>query len=484
MGKPIHTVRRSGTVLTVVGALGTAALSVLGAQTAVGDTVTEGRPNIVFVMLDDLDAKAVPYMPFVQSSVAAAGMTLENFLFTQALCCPSRTTMLRGQYSHSTGVLSNERPFGGYGRFYDLGIEESTIATWLQAADYSTAHVGRYLNGYPEDTYLPYTHVPPGWDNWFGVFSDSAERPYGYQANDNGVVVQYGDTDDDYLTTVIARETLDYLAGDLADQPFYIEVTPRAPHLPAEPARRHADLFPEVTYPKDPAFNEAWVMDKPSFLRDNPRLKPAAVARIDHLFRQRIRSLQAVDEMIADIVSLLQEQGKLANTYIFVGSDNGYHMGEHRLPVGKNQPYRTDTEVPYYVFGPDIQPGSVASQLVGNVDLPTTFADIAGAPTPAFVEGRSLLPILRGEDPPWRTVFLHERRTGAHPYIGLRTPESVFVTYDNGEGEYYRLVPDPYQLRNGYATMDDGLKQALSIRADELAACSGAACRDIESAPL
>jgi hypothetical protein len=121
------------------------------------------RPNIIFINTDDLDTASLPTMPKLKSQMADQGTACSNFFVTVSLCCPSRSTFLRGQYAHNTQVLTNGGDNGGYARAHALGIENSTVATWLQAAGYHTGLMGKYLNGYPSKD-VPETYVPPGWN--------------------------------------------------------------------------------------------------------------------------------------------------------------------------------------------------------------------------------------------------------------------------------------------------------------------------------
>ena len=127
------------------------------------ETGGSGQPNFILIITDDLDAGALEWMPNISTLLRDQGTTYSNFFATNPSCGPARATVLRGQYVHNHGVLSNGSFVGGFGAFHRLGNEESTIATWLHDAGYRTALVGKYLNGYPDDSVEP-GHVPPGWD--------------------------------------------------------------------------------------------------------------------------------------------------------------------------------------------------------------------------------------------------------------------------------------------------------------------------------
>lgn len=437
------------------------------------------RPNLVLVLVDDADTKLLKRMPLTQSLVADAGATVPQFLFNQALCCPSRVTMLRGQYSQNTGVTGNGGPDGGYGAFYSKGNEASTIGTWLDDAGYETGYLGKYLNGYAGAAGLPDTHVPVGWDRWFALFSD-AKRGFNYTVNEDGVLTFRGDDESDYATDVLAEEAKRFIRQ--ADGPFFLWVNPKQPHSPAVPAPRHEYLFDGVTYPRGPAFNEVDVTDKPSHLV-GPLLTSHEKARIDRTYRNRLRSVQSIDELVAGVVDTLDAQGELARTFIVVTSDNGFHQGEHRLFNGKNLPYEEDIRVPLYMRGPGIRAGSTVDEMVGNVDLAPTFAAAAGVEPPNFVDGRSFLSLAQNKNPSWRTAYLLGRGRGVG-YAGLRAEAYTYVEYETGEGEFYDRALDPFQLDNTYLEMSPGLKALLHDRVTRLRDCARKACRDIEAEPL
>ena len=158
-----------------------------------------------------------------------------------------------------------------------------------------------------------------------------------------------------------------------------------------------------------PSFDEADVSDKPAWVRSFPELSPNQIALIDERYRRRLRSLLAVDEMVASLVQTLEETGTLDNTYIVFSSDNGYHLGEHRLPVGKSTPYDESVRVPLIVRGPGVPAGVNVDQIALNTDLAPTFAELAGATPADFVDGRSIMPLMGGQvATDWRHGFLIE----------------------------------------------------------------------------
>ena len=154
---------------------------------------------------------------------------------------------------------------------------------------------------------------------------------------------------------------------------------------------------------------------------------------------------------MADVVSTLGEKpGVLSNTYIVFTSDNSFHHGEHRVQLGKGRPYEESARVPLVVRGPGVAAGSSTGKLVLNTDYLPTFMNLAGAQTPPYVDGRSLLPVLTGgATTPWRTAILIEgRKYSADPeipvdinYSGVRTSTSKYVEYEGGFRELYDLSP-------------------------------------------
>src|SRR3712207_6352870 len=166
-------------------------------------TEPAGRPNIVMILTDDLDARLLEEHPAEYPNLrelAAEGTTFENAFVTDPLCCPSRATILRGQYAHNHDILTNEPPEGGFEKFRSLGHQNSTMATWLDAEGYRTIFVGKYLNGYEG------AHVPPGWDEWYGISGNYLST----DLNENGKVNHY-DPEQDYLTDVLADRAVGYV---------------------------------------------------------------------------------------------------------------------------------------------------------------------------------------------------------------------------------------------------------------------------------
>ena len=442
--------------------------------------VPADQPNIVFVLTDDLDYASAQQMPQIGSLLAEEGISFENAFTSQSLCCPSRATILTGLYAHNSGIKGNKPPDGGFEKFRDEGLEEGTIATRLQEEGYQTGFFGKYLNGYDGDP----THVPPGWDEWYGKLKE--QKLYDYEINENGEVVSYGSEPEDFFTDVLSGQATDFVRRAASeDQPFFAYVAPTAPHGPATPAERHEGAFEGAEAPKPPSFNEEDVSDKPSWRQETERMSEEEVSEIDDYHQQRLESMLAVDEMVGSLVEELEAAGELDNTYIVFTSDNGWLAGEHRMKEGKDRAYEESARVPLFVRGPGVPAGSEVEELALNTDFAPAFAELAGVEFDEEADGRSLAPLLRGENPPWRSSILLEGFVGKgdRVYGAVRTKDHKYVEYGNGEEELYDLQNDPYELDSLHESADASLLEDLKARLEALRSCSGDGCREAEDAP-
>ncbi len=449
-----------------------------------------GRPNIVFVLTDDLALNLVQYMPHVLK-MQQEGVTFTNYFVTDSLCCPSRSSIFTGRFPHDTGVFKNKGKDGGYLVFRDRGNEQATFAVALSAAGYRTAMLGKYLNGY-----LPAKHpAGPGWTTW--AVAGNGYPEFNYNIRQNSTVVHYGRRPADYLTDVLSEMAVRFIKK-MPDQPFLIEVATFAPHAPYTPAPRDADAFPALRAPRTPAFNAAPDANAPKWLRAIPQLTEDEMAGIDTDFRKRAQSVQAVDKMIGELQAAVAAIGRERNTYFLFSSDNGLHMGEHRLRPGKMTAFDTDIHVPLIVTGPGVPAGRTVGELVENIDLCPTFAELAGAAASANVDGRSLVPLLHGEEAAgWRTAALIEhhgplrdradpdvpaRRSGnPSTYEAIRMRTAVYVEYADGEKEYHNLASDPDELHNTFSSLTGEEKSSLHAILNALENCHDAkTCRAAE----
>ncbi|GLY79615.1 hypothetical protein Airi01_078820 [Actinoallomurus iriomotensis] len=442
------------------------------------------RPNIVFVLTDDLSTDLLRYMPNVQR-LQREGRSFTNYFVTDSFCCPSRSSIFTGQFPHDTGVYTNSGPNGGFDKFTKTGKDRQTFAIALGAKGYRTAMMGKYLNGYDRTAY-----VPPGWSQWDGV-GTGGYGGFHYILNENGTLSTGGTAPADYLTDVLSAKGTAFIDRSAADRsPFLLEIASFAPHLPATPAPRDAHKFLDARAPRGPAFNEGDVADKPRWLRSYRKLKHGQLTSIDAQYVRRVQSVQAVDRMVGRLRVTLRARGLSQNTYFVFSSDNGYHMGEHRLMPGKTTAFDTDIRVPLVVVGPGVRAGSTDATLAENTDLAPTFEDLTGTPVPASVDGRSLVPLLRGErdaGAPGAVLVEHHGpslskddpdrpgpASGNPPsYTAIRTLDALYVEYKDGEREYYDLRTDPYELDNTVATLPPARLAQLQRTLHGLRTCHG-----------
>jgi arylsulfatase A-like enzyme len=450
---------------------------------AQAQTVTV-QPNIVFILTDDMRKDDMMYMPKTHSLLRKQGMGFRNAFVSNAICCPSRATIMRGQYSHNTGVWSNSSTdspsttIGGWRAYQDNSNEADNVATRLQSAGYRTGLFGKYLNGYNT------TEVPPGWDRWFAHVNGIDY--YDYQINDDGTIKHYESTSADYETDVIANQAKTFIGTSAnAGVPFFAYVAPKAPHLPATPAPGDLHTYDGLKTRRPPSFNEKDVTDNLSWIRQLPRLSDAKKAKIENQHERRAESLQAVDDLVAGVVGTLKDKGVLSSTYIFFTSDNGWHEGEHRIQQGKWRPYEEDIHMPLVVRGPGVAAGSTTYKLVLNTDYLPTFTDLAGEQSPPYVDGRSLRPVLDGSVTSWRSAMLLEAAANhSQAYRGIRTVTTntitrrKYVEYAGGARELYNLESDGYELTNSYDAAAP--PTSLAVRLQALKVCATYTCRAAE----
>jgi arylsulfatase A-like enzyme len=227
---------------------------------------------------------------------------------------------------------------------------------------------------------------------------------WGYELNENGVRHRYGDLLDEdpalYQTDVLRNRAVDVIrrrAG--SGRPLFLSIAFLAPHMESRnvgemtgvgvrPAQRHRGRFAHARLPRPPSFDERDVSDKPPLIRHRPRFDSFDVEDIRNRYRWRQESLLAVDEAVRAIVTELEAQGQLDNTYLLFTSDNGFMQGQHRVGSGKVLPYDPSTRVPLLIRGPGIPAAEESDELVGNIDLAPTILRIAGATPGKVVDGR------------------------------------------------------------------------------------------------
>jgi arylsulfatase A-like enzyme len=422
----------------------------------------EQPPDVVVIVTDDQRFDTLWAMPTVRDRLVDAGARFSNAFVVNALCCPSRASILTGDYSHTTGMWRQSPPFGRFEWFDD----SSTLATWLDDAGYTTGLFGKYLDGYQHAALTGY--VPPGWDRWV-AFVHSAY--YGYKLTVDGRVEEHGSAPGDYSTDVLVDRAVGFIRS--TDGPLLLEFAPAAPHDPAIPAPGDEEAFADLPAWRPPAYDEEDASDKPAWVRGLPPITAERAAAIDAFRANQYRSLLAVDRGVGRIVSALEDTGRLENTLIVFTSDNGIAWGEHRW-TKKEAAYEEVIRVPMVVRwdAGDVAPGSSLEDLALNIDIAPTIAEAVGFETPP-VDGRSFLGLLDGSATAgWREDFLVEHLAGSNPiptFCAVRTTEWKFVRYSDGEEELYALRSDPGELENLASDAASlGVLRDLRLRLDVL----------------
>lgn len=429
------------------------------------------RPNILFILTDDQrwdttddthsPVAGAPIMPGVRSELAASGVEIVNGFMTTPLCCPSRSSILRGQYAHTTGVYTNSGTKGGVDDFVDV----ETIGTLLQSAGYRTGFFGKYMNGYNQ-LWNASAYIPPGWSDWQAFVNP---KYFDYKLIEDGVAVSYGSAEGDYSTDVIRERVKTFISDAVAGgQPFFAHVSFKAPHGPFEPAPRHVGKYAGLSPWRPASYNEPDVSDKPAWVQNTAQLDPAAQADLDAIRIAQLEMLQAVDEAIGGSVTYgitgimqhLRNLGVADDTLVVYMSDNGWHWGEHRTQA-KNKPYEESIRTAMFVRYPKLAPlPRVETKMALNIDMCPTFVELARratdpVPTLAF-DGASLVGLVDGTAPTWRGDFLTEGWPADHVWASVReadwkytelpvTPGDPLTAF---EVELYDLTNDPLELQN------------------------------------
>jgi len=480
---------RSGTTALIVLLLAASGVTLAEEATTMPSTVqavagppatvrSEGaeRPNIVFVMTDDMREDDLRSMRRTRELLADRGIDFTDAISPHPLCCPARAQLVTGQYAQNNGVQHNAGPFGGF-QALDPTRE---ISSWFKQGGYQTGFVGKFLNGYTARDVRP-----SGWDHWDALTAGVYDY-FDFTFDNDSDPETYRDS---YVTDVIAartNETVREFARD--DDPFLIYSWHLAPHyrisdhgtpVPPPASPQDEDRFDEAVPPSfaSASFNERNVLDQPRPFR-NRRLADPDFVITEH--RARLRALQSVDRAVESLVETLRAVGELNNTVIVFSSDNGYSLGEHRF-VGKNVLTNETLQVPLLIRGPGIGAGTSSDLPVTLVDLPATFTSLAAVQPGWLLDGLSFAPTLHGQDQPFRDTTLVQ--TGddegdGWAYRGLRTSRYLYGV-NGSDGFLYDELRDPHQVVNRFE--DPGylaIRVLLEQRRLHLLGCRGWTCNE------
>ncbi|EXA35193.1 hypothetical protein FOVG_13954 [Fusarium oxysporum f. sp. pisi HDV247] len=459
----------------------------------------KSKPNIIFILTDDQDVhmQSMDYMPLLKKYIADEGTLYQRHYCTTAICCPARVSILTGKLAHNTNVTDLILPYGGYPKFVQEGLNSNYLPIWLQDGGYNTYYTGKLFNAHTVDNYND-PH-PAGWTS-----SDFLLDPFTYSywnatwQRDSEPPISHEGT---YNTDDLAEKTINYIReAHAAGKPFFLTSAPIAPHneavvpempdiwtstpddpalrprlLPPQPAKRHEHLFLDVKVPRTPNFNP----DKPSGVNGVarlPKLNQTSLDYNDNYFRLRLQSLQAVDEMVERVVLELESLGIADDTYIIYTTDNGYHIGQHRLQPGKTCGFETDINVPLLIRGPGVPKSKVTDAVTSHTDLAPTILRMAGIKARPDFDGLSV-PLSRNEinqgakasaehlgiefwgilgDESWHTHQADSHNLGTaipgNTYKGVRIQSKdynlYYAVHCTNEHELYDMTVDPYQLNN------------------------------------
>ncbi len=423
------------------------------------------RPNILFVMADDHTRAAAScygsktiQTPNIDR-IAQQGMKFNHMMVTNALCAPSRAVLLTGKYNHCNGYLHNGQKFDG---------SQQTFPKLLRKAGYETAIVGKW-HLQTEPTGFDHYLVMPGHGRYTNCPLKEKGKPWmdGYRG---------GTPYEGYLTDIITDQSIAWLEERSSDKPFCLMVHHKAPHGPHEPAPRHKDLFADDVIPEPPTLLDDYQGRAPSTIEDTLIFSRMAICHYNkykeavekyagsrkkatrHLYQNYmkgyLRLVAALDENVGRLLDYLDKTGLRENTVVIYTSDNGFFNGEHGF-FNKMWMYEESLHVPMLVRYPDtVVPGAENGHLVSMLDLAPTFLELAGATVPHDMQGTSILPLLKGETPPWRdAVYYHYYAQFETPeQYGVRTQTHKLVHYPESEQgppwELFDLVNDPQEMTN------------------------------------
>ena len=431
------------------------------------------RPNLVFIMADDHAAHAIgAYGSRINATpgidrLASEGMRFDACFCTNSICSPSRATILTGTYNHVNGVTTLSTPFDG---------RQVTFPKLLRDAGYQTALIGKWHLGHGG------IHDPTGFDHWT-VLPDQGEYHDPTFLEPGGRdVVRRG-----YATDVITDLALDWIDERDPDRPFLAMVQHKAPHRSWEPAPRHAELYADEEIPEPLTLRDDHVGRSTAAVEARMRLRdlteedlkglvPVGLTddeelrwRYQRFIGDYLRCVAALDENVARVLDHLDERGIADDTVVVYTSDQGFFLGDHGW-FDKRFMYEESLRMPFLVRYPRmVAPGSTSDAIVLNVDFAQTFLELAGVAAPAGMQGRSLVPLLRGERPgDWRTSLYYRywmHLDGSHgvwAHRGVRTHRHKLVHY-YGEGldqpgagsevkpeewELFDLEADPFELHS------------------------------------
>ncbi|MGH2557996.1 MAG: sulfatase family protein [Thermomicrobiales bacterium] len=432
------------------------------------------KPNILFIMSDDHAAHAIGcYGSRINETphidrIANEGARFDNCFCANAICAPSRATILTGLHSHLNGVLTLADPLDG---------RQETFPKLLQAAGYQTAIFGKWHLGHGGDA------DPTGFDRWSvlpgqGLYHDPVFYVMGEQRTFSG-----------YVTDLITDFSLEWLRARDRDRPFMLLCHHKAPHRPWEPDAKHAAMYEEVAIPFPDTFDDDYAnraaaaknatmrIDRDMTFTDLKADPPAGLSpyeekvwKYQRYIKDYLRCVAAVDDNVGRLLDYLDAAGLTDNTIVIYTSDQGFFLGDHGW-YDKRFMYEESLRMPFVMRYPrEIPAGSVVDPMVTNVDFAPALLDYAGLSPSARMQGSSFRPVAKGDVPDgWQTsiyyrYWMHLAHHGVAAHYGVRTDRYKLIYYygealgtiesvdepTTPEWELFDLESDPREMKSVY----------------------------------
>jgi N-acetylglucosamine-6-sulfatase len=430
--------------------------------------------NIVFILTDDHRYDALGFLKpqtFIQTPnldrLAQGGAYLPNAFVTTSLCSPSRASILTGLYAHKHRVVDNNNPVPKDIVFY---------GQYLQQAGYETAMVGKWHMGGEFDD------PQRGFDHWVSFKGQGTYSPSPNGLNVNGKnVPQKG-----YITDELTDYALEWLQGRKGSKPFMLYLSHKGVHAEFEPAERHKGRFSDHAFLAPLTMQPGTHKNAPMWVHNQRNswhgveFPYHSALDIGEYYKRYSEALLGVDESVGRVMDYLKEKGLLESTLIVYMGDNGFQFGEHGL-IDKRNAYEASMRVPMLAHCPElIKPGSKVEQVVANIDIAPTFLEAAGLRPPAYLDGKSFLPLLQGQQVTWRDGLLYEyywERNFPHtPTMhALRGDRYKYIHYHGiwDTDELYDLQQDPLETQNLIRSEEhQGVVQDLNKQLFDLLASS------------
>jgi arylsulfatase A-like enzyme len=430
---------------------------------------TDNRPNFVVVNVDDMAAHDLSYMPQVNQLLVQSGTNFTNSFVPTALSGPSRAALLTGQYAHNNGVFENFAPLGGATNYN----ASQALPNLLHGVGYRTAAFGKNET-HPDN--LESTRPgdpPPGWDEFStGALNPGEPSIDGYYYFRDGVRTVVPDElgGSTYVWTHLAESFIQRSGENSA--PFFLYLAPAITHEPYTPAPQHAGDLEGVADWRPPSYN----LVPPDVKNVSPETNPG----VWDTARQRyLETLLSVDDAVGRIYHALDAAGELNNTIFVFTADNGLMWGEHAMFSTKDNFFEESLRVPLVIRDGRTPAPRAASQMVLNIDIAPTLAQLAGVALPAPVDGKDLMPAVHGSTTPLRWSFLMEHEWSANYErveqgfgaggVGIRTNTWKYVEYRSGKRDLFNLMNDRYEMQNlGADPAYAGIRQQLATKLQAL----------------